>query len=318
MKAMIKEKDILDLTHYGLNIYAHILREYYPGETVIQLSGKECKPAKNPFNDDKHTLKLINQEWVFNYNDTELPDFSGTPFDFAELHYKLSGGELREKLNKELNLRIDEKHFYSNRSLPDQAKTTEVKSEVQIPIFSYFNAPVKNINPKKNLRLIDVYYLIKSTEYSSITDQLRAIPGKGEARKFKASKFDYVTFSGTFSKRSDKALVNHSGLLTIDFDHISNLQQLKEQLLEDEYFETELLFVSPSGDGLKWIIPIDITEATHQNFFQAIANYIREAYQLEVDKSGKDVSRACFLPHDPEAYINPKYLNPKIKKDETK
>jgi hypothetical protein len=27
-----------------------------------------------------------------------------------------------------------------------------------------------------------------------------------------------------------------------------------------------------------------------------------------VDKSGKDVSRACFLPHDPEAYINPKNL----------
>jgi len=89
-------------------------------------------------------------------------------------------------------------------------------------------------------------------------------------------------------------------------------------LLKDEYFETEMLFVSPSGDGLKWIIPIDITEATHQNFFQAIANYIREVYQLEVDKSGKDVSRACFLPHDPEAYINPKYLTDKIKKDETK
>ncbi len=89
-------------------------------------------------------------------------------------------------------------------------------------------------------------------------------------------------------------------------------------MLNDEYFETELLFVSPSGDGLKWIISIDITEATHQNFFQAIANYIKEVYQLEVDKSGKDISRACFLPHDPEVYINPKYLNAKIEKDETK
>jgi hypothetical protein len=83
---------------------------------------------------------------------------------------------------------------------------------------------------------------------------------------------------------------------------------LKTQLLNDEYFETEMLFISPSGDGLKWIIPINITESTHQNFFQAIANYIKEVYQLEVDKSGKDISRACFLPSDPEAYINPKYL----------
>lgn len=315
---MIKEKDILNFTHYGLNIYAHILRKYYPDETVIQLSGKECKPARNPFNDDKQTLKLINQNWVFNYSDTELPDFSGTPFDFAELHYKLSGSELLEQLNSELNLRIDELHFYSNRTLPDHAKKEEEKPVLRIPKFSYFNAPVSNTHPKLTLSLIEVYYLIISAEYSSITNQLRAIPAKNEARKFKASKFDYVTFSGTFSKRNDKALIDHSGLLTIDFDHIPNLLHLKEQLLVDEYFETELLFVSPSGDGLKWIIPIDITEATHQNFFQAIANYIRKVYQLEVDKSGKDVSRACFLPHDPEAYINPKYLNAKIKRDETK
>ncbi len=153
-----------------------------------------------------------------------------------------------------------------------------------------------------------MYELIKSTQNASITEQLRAKQTKDEARKFKASKFDYVTFSGVFTKRNDKALQNHSGLLTIDFDHIENLQQLKNQLLNDEYFETELLFMSPSGDGLKWIIPIDITESTHQNFFNAIANYIKEVYQLEVDKSGKDVSRACFLPSDPEAFINPKYL----------
>lgn len=310
---MIKEKDILDVTHYGLNIYAHILQKYYPEEVVLRLSGKECKPAKNPFNGNKQTLKLINQGWVFNYNDLELPDFSGTPFDFAANHYKLTGDELLEKLNEELNLRIGEQyHFYSNRPARDQVQTEEVKPGVRIPKFSFFTAPVSNIYPEKTLSLVEAYNLVKSDDYSSITDQLRSIQAKDEARKFKASRFDYATFCGTFSKRNDKALLIHSGLLTIDFDHILNLQQLKDQLLKDEYFETELLFVSPSGDGLKWIIPIDITEATHQNFFQAIANYIREVYRLEVDKSGKDVSRACFLPHDPEVYINPKYLTVKI------
>ena len=316
---MIKEKDILDKTHYGLNIYSHILRVYYPDEIVVHLSGKECSPAKNPFNENKLTLKLINVDWVFTYSDTELPDFKGNPFDFAELHFKLSGNELLEKLNEELHLHIGEQHhFYSNRSFQEQVKTEEVKPAVHAPKFSYFNAPVSNIHPKETLSLVDAYNLVKSKEYSSITCQLRAIEEKDVARKFKASKFDYATFSGTFSKRNDKALINHSGLLTIDFDHIHNLQQLKNQLLNDEYFDTELLFISPSGDGLKWIISINIIESTHQNFFQAIANYIRDVYQLEVDKSGKDVSRACFLPHDPEAYINPKYLTAKISKDETK
>lgn len=306
---MIKEQDILDKTHYGLNIYSHILRVYYPDEIVLRLSGKECSPAKNPFNENKLTLKLINVDWVFMYNDLELPDFKGNPFDFAELHYKLSGSKLLEKLNKELNLRIGEKHhFYSNRTFPVQAPKEAVKPTVHIPKFSYFKAPVSNIYPKNTLSLVEAYELIKSNKNSLITEQLRAIQAKDEARKFKALKFDYATFSGTFEKRNDKALLNHSGLLTIDFDHIADLQQLKYQLLNDEYFETVLLFVSPSGDGLKWIIPIDITEATHQNFFNAIANYIKEVYQLEVDKSGKDVSRACFLPFDPEVFINPKYL----------
>lgn len=306
---MIKEKDILDKTHYGLGIYSHILREYYPDETVVRLSGKECDPAKNPFNENKLTLKLMNVDWVFMYSDLEQPEFKGNPFDFAELHYKLTGDKLLEKLNKELHLRIGEKHhFYRNQKSVEAEPKAESKPTVHIPQFSYFKAPVSNIYPKNTLSLVEVYELIKSTPYSSITKQLRAIQAKDEARKFKASKFDYATFSGTFEKRNDKALISHSGLLTIDFDHIENIQLLKRQLLKDEYFETELLFVSPSGDGLKWIIPIDINESTHQNYFKAIANYIKAVYQLEVDKSGKDVSRACFLPSDPEVFINPKYL----------
>ncbi|MCW3785488.1 BT4734/BF3469 family protein [Plebeiibacterium sediminum] len=305
----LDEQAILDKTNYGLNIYSHILRVYYPNEVVLRLSGKQCSPAKNPFNKNKLTLKLINVDWVFLYSDLEKDDFKGNPFEFAALHYKLTGNELLEKLNEEMHLRIGEQwDFYGNKNLPELPEEEENKPAIHIPKFSYFNSPVSNIYPKSTVSLVEVYELIKSTKNTSKTEQLRTIQAKDEARKFKASKFDYVTFSGVFTKRNDKALQNHSGLLTIDFDYIENLQQLKNQLLNDEYFETELLFVSPSGDGLKWIIPIDITESTHQNFFNAIANYIKEVYQLKVDKSGKDVSRACFLPSDPEVFINPKYL----------
>ena len=69
------------------------------------------------------------------------------------------------------------------------------------------------------------------------------------------------------------------------------------------------MFISPSGDGLKWIIPIDLSLATHAENFQAIANYLKHTYNIGVDKSGRDISRSCFLPHDPEAYINPVYTS---------
>ena len=153
-----------------------------------------------------------------------------------------------------------------------------------------------------------MYNLIKSDTYKRNTLAFRQIADKVQARQFKAENFDYVTFSGIFSKRSDSNLLKHSGLITIDFDHIPEVENLKKQLLNDEYFDTELLFVSPSGDGLKWIIPIDLTKGSHQLLFNAIAAYLKKTYQLEVDKSGKDISRACFLPYDNNVYINPKYL----------
>ena len=39
--------------------------------------------------------------------------------------------------------------------------------------------------------------------------------------------------------------------MCIDFDHVQNTNTLRQALLADEYFDTQLLFVSPSGDGLK-------------------------------------------------------------------
>mgnify|MGYP001766688277 CR=1 FL=1 len=69
----LSKKAILDKTHYGLNIYAHILRSFYPDELVIHLSGKKCLPARNPFNNGKETLILENRDWVFCFQDVENP-----------------------------------------------------------------------------------------------------------------------------------------------------------------------------------------------------------------------------------------------------
>lgn len=304
METMDKET-ILKKTHYGLNIYAHILRCYYPEQIVLSLSGRTCAPTRNPFNGNKETLNISNHDWIFQFEDIELPDFKGNPFDFAAHHYQLSGQELLQKINEDMNLQIGEpKGFYSNK----KSKVQVPEVVANLPKFSYFRCPVINTQPNAEMTIPDVYAAIKSNKYKPQTEELRSISKPESARKYKAKNFDYCTFSGTFSKRNDSALIRHSGLLTLDFDHVSNLQELRETLLQDRYFETELMFVSPSGDGLKWIIPIDLKECSHLDWFRAIAAYIKATYQLEVDKSGKDISRACFLPHDPKVYVNPNYL----------
>lgn len=303
---MIEEKEILHRTHYGVNIYAHILHEYYPNEIVLELSGKQCKMAKNPFNADRRTLDISSQDWIFNFQDTEILNFKGNPFDFAAHHYKLEGQELLQKINEELHLHIGEvNEFYGNH----QSKVLVPEQPTDFPKFSFYKCPISNTQPYWSMTIPEMHRLIKSSEYKQRTEELRNITNSDLACRYKRSHFDYVTFSGVFSKRGDAYLRKPSGLLTLDFDHVSYLRELKETLLHDQSLDTVLLFYSPSGNGLKWIIPVDLNKCTYQEWFAGVSGYLKQKYQLEVDKSGKDISRACFLPHDPEVYINPKYLD---------
>ena len=290
----INREAILSKTHYGLNIYAYVLRQYYQGETVLSLSGRDCKPTKNPFNAGKPTLMVKVVDNCAVHTDIEKAIANGDVFEFVALHFKLTGQELLDKLNEVLHLRIGHKNGFYNQEEAVIAEPEQEMVKPKSPVFSYYKKPVTNVVSTKEITLIEVYNLIQGNEFATCTSTLRNIQDVKEARKYKAFNFDYVTFSGAFSKRNDKHLKKHSGLLTIDFDHISNISNLKEELLKDKYFETELLFTSPSGDGLKWIIPIELTKVKHQDYFKAVANYIQHTYNLEVDGLGKDISRACL------------------------
>jgi len=300
--------EILRKTHYGLNIYAFILHSYYPDETVLSLSGRDCSPAKNPFNADKTTLLIKIVDCCAMHTDTENAVVSGNAFDFASLFYRMKGQDLLNKINEDLNLRITQEKPIQSPMLSNKSLDNGITALKRSPVFSYFNKPVSNIIPARKVTLLEVYSLIKGNDFASSTKSLRGITDLKEARKYKAQHFDYVTFSGVFSQRNDVNLIRHSGLLTVDFDHVDDIQALKTSLLDDAYFETELLFISPSGDGLKWIIPVDLSQVKHRDYFKAVANYIQQSYKLQVDQSGKDLSRACFLPFDPEIFIHSKYL----------
>lgn len=175
------------------------------------------------------------------------------------------------------------------------------------PKFSFFKAPITNKYPFKSITILDAYNYIVGHYAKAQTEILRSINEKKKASLYKQSQFAYATFCGEFDLRSNDTVKTISNLLCVDFDHISDVESLKQQLLQDRYFTTALTFRSPSGDGLKWVIEINKGTHSHSDFFRAVAAYITKTYGVEPDKSGKDISRACFLPHDPEAYINPLY-----------
>ena len=192
--------------------------------------------------------------------------------------------------------------------------------EAKKGLFQFYAAPAQTVQSNRVMTIKEAYqYITLNTEAMTHTHALRALiadvkAGKADAKavgKYKTTHFDFACFSGTFSYRKDDCLLQHSGYLCLDFDHVGSrdaLQALRQQLITDSHFTTWLLFVSPSGDGLKWVIGIDLSKCDHRTWFRALQNYIRVTYQLDVDEKCVNVSRCCFLPHDSNCYVHPMIL----------
>lgn len=177
---------------------------------------------------------------------------------------------------------------------------------------SYFNAPITNKIPQKTVTLLDVAQMVRNSWLEPQTLALRKITDEVEARRYKGYHFPYVTPAGVFSYCNDESLVKHSGALCMDLDHIEDVEALKRKLIADRLFETLMAFRSPSGNGLKWFIRIDLGKCSHRQWFDAVRNYLMSpAYGLgpkQADPSVRNESRACFLCYDPEVYVNPALL----------
>lgn len=132
--------------------------------------------------------------------------------------------------------------------------------------FSYFRAPITNTVPHSAFSLLDAYHYITGGIAKETTAHLRTLSGKAHS-VYKQNSFDYCTFSGIFSTRHNGDLLRHSSLVCFDFDHLPNVEDTFKLLLKDKYFPTLLLFRSPSGDGLKWVISMERQFLCREKFF---------------------------------------------------
>jgi hypothetical protein len=174
----------------------------------------------------------------------------------------------------------------------------------ETPWFSFFKSPVSNTKPTSEMNLEQVHQLITGETYMKITSEIQSESSKEVKGKLKSACLDYVCFSGTFTKRTNKDLVSYSGYLVLDFDELEDPERIRERILQDSSIDLVLLFKSPSGNGLKGIVQTNSKKEDHENYFKAYTEYFNQTYGLSIDKSGKDLSRACFLCHDPNVFVN--------------
>lgn len=139
---------------------------------------------------------------------------------------------------------------------------------------------------------------IKSGKSKELVDQVRQQTNKDEFKK----QLPAICFSGTFSKRNDAAILEHSGYICLDFDKYESLELLNEdrdKLIVDKY--TFALFISPSGNGLKLIVKIPKDIENHKKYFDALEKYYNNTH---FDTTSKNISRICFESYDSNIFIN--------------
>ena len=168
---------------------------------------------------------------------------------------------------------------------------------------TYFNPlvtvyrDVKSVDNPHYVRLQFIIDRIRSDYYKNKIWEIRNQQDAILRRNLKAS-LPSVLFSGIFDKRTDKGLKTHSGLVVLDFDHIENIQGFKEAVCKDEY--TFAAFISPSGDGLKVLIRIPDSAKDHERHYMSL---MKKYPQL--DPTSRNISRVCYVSHDPQIYVNP-------------
>lgn len=142
---------------------------------------------------------------------------------------------------------------------------------------------------------------IKNGASKDVVKKIRSEKDKAIRNELK-KQLPAVCFSGTFKKRADAALIQHSGLICLDFDGYDKqkvLLQDKETLSKNKYVYS--VFISPSGNGLKVLVRIPADPDNHVNYFNSLEKYFNSAY---FDKTSKNLSRVCYESYDPLIHIN--------------
>lgn len=151
-----------------------------------------------------------------------------------------------------------------------------------------------------NVTLERVLKNFAGNNFKGIIEKARQLYSSGQYEAYALFKGELpaVTFSGIFeSKRVSASLKTYSGLIVLDMDKIGDdITAVKERIFADRFVFA--VWISPSGDGLKFLIKSDCPAEDHKNVYNNAVQYFTKEYNVEIDRSGSDVSRLCYVSSD--------------------
>lgn len=168
-------------------------------------------------------------------------------------------------------------------------------------IFKGFN------NPLENKSLIILTKDIKEGKYKQEVQQVTALASQGkkeEADKLKKQLLAFTPSAIFEGGRKLEYLKQYSQFIILDLDKLTpkQLQAAFGKAAAMSY--TFCCFRSPSGNGLKILVEVTSTQEHHEQAYKQVADHYEQQIGLPIDRSGKDITRLCFVSYDPQAHRN--------------
>lgn len=150
---------------------------------------------------------------------------------------------------------------------------------------------------------------IRNCAYDDIIRNARVCKANGDETGYGEikGKLPAVTFCGTFDKGHKADECNHyNNLLVIDIDKLDEweIDKVQEKLEKDRYVAA--FWISPSGKGFKGLVHLEYATGLsnydikdkHRLAFKQLFSYLYSSYEIELDRSGSDICRLCYMSVD--------------------
>lgn len=165
----------------------------------------------------------------------------------------------------------------------------------------------------KSISLFEALNSIRTGIYAKRIGNIRRLLIDNNIQSYSAKKkqLPAYIFSGiAFGNRYKFDINGYTSLIVVDIDKLENLELLKSQLKSDCYVIS--VWTSPSGNGLKALFYVEYANPVKEEniwvfhehcAFPQIANYLFIKYGIQVDRTGADITRLCFVSSDSEIHL---------------
>ena len=153
--------------------------------------------------------------------------------------------------------------------------------------------------------LEQIFNGIKNGAFKTLIEKIRGVANEAEKNNLKSKLYGF-TISGIFNKhRRIDDLQIYTGLIVLDIDYLKpeQVNDIAARAKEIEY--SILVFISPSGLGVKIIVAIDSKQEQHEAAYKQVVNYYTNQLGVDFDRKTKDITRLCYMSYDENAYYEP-------------